>query len=365
MTAGTPVTNLPERRRYRGGLGLPVILVGIGIVLLLNNFGIVDWNVREVIVYGWPLLIVVAGIDSLIGGRGLVLPLIAIGLGAAIFLNGAGLWVWDVWGVLARYWPVLLIAAGADLVLGRRSAVGAIIGLVAVVATVALVMWLFGAQLGASRETRTVAMSQSAEGVESADVRLEAAAARLELGSAYEAGVLLAGDVNIPSNRTLERSFRMDGSRAVVRLVSSDPAIAMPFNESTSSLLWDLSLSRRIPTYLSVKLGVGDVNLTLTSLELTGLAVNIGVGETTLRLPSTGEFTGRVEGAIGNIIILVPRGAAVRIDASTGLGSVEAPPNYRVHDGVYSSPAYDSGPGGIELRVSEAIGSITIREVAE
>jgi hypothetical protein len=53
--------------------------------------------------------------------RSLVGPVILIGLGVVFLLNNLGVLAWSVWEVILRLWPILLVAAGLDLLLGRRS----------------------------------------------------------------------------------------------------------------------------------------------------------------------------------------------------------------------------------------------------
>ncbi|RPJ70795.1 MAG: hypothetical protein EHM15_11320, partial [Desulfobacteraceae bacterium] len=71
--------------------------------------------------------------------RGVVWPILLIGGGLILLLNNLGYLSWDIWGVLWRLWPVLLIAAGLEILIGRRSLLGS-----AAVALL-LLMTLFGA----------------------------------------------------------------------------------------------------------------------------------------------------------------------------------------------------------------------------
>ena len=86
---------MDEERGRRGGLFGPVILIGLGVVFLLNNLGILDWSVWEVIVRLWPVLLIAAGLDVLIGRRSalgslLSLVLTLAVLGGALWLLGTG-----------------------------------------------------------------------------------------------------------------------------------------------------------------------------------------------------------------------------------------------------------------------------------
>ena len=67
----------PEQSR-RGSLVGPVILLGLGIVFLLNNLGVLEWSVWEVIFRLWPVLLIAAGLDFLIGRRSVWGSLLAL-----------------------------------------------------------------------------------------------------------------------------------------------------------------------------------------------------------------------------------------------------------------------------------------------
>ncbi|MBC7250601.1 MAG: hypothetical protein H5T62_09990 [Anaerolineae bacterium] len=57
-------------------------------------------------------------------------PLMLIGVGVVLLLANLGYLPWQAWSVLWRLWPLLLVALGIDLLIGRRSVLGAIISAV-------------------------------------------------------------------------------------------------------------------------------------------------------------------------------------------------------------------------------------------
>ena len=52
---------------YRHGLTWPIFLIGAGVMLLLNNLGLLSWQVWTALLRLWPALLITAGIDLLIG----------------------------------------------------------------------------------------------------------------------------------------------------------------------------------------------------------------------------------------------------------------------------------------------------------
>jgi hypothetical protein len=88
----------------------PAILVGLGVLFLLNNFGF-DIPIGELIRRFWPLIFVVVGVVQIAGsltGRGSLPAGILTLVFGILFLLQQG---WNI--RFSDTWPVLLIAAGA------------------------------------------------------------------------------------------------------------------------------------------------------------------------------------------------------------------------------------------------------------
>jgi lia operon protein LiaF len=93
MNAQTAMTKRPERSPIRGSLAGPAVLIGLGIVFLLNNLGYLGWGIWDTLLRLWPVLLIAVGLDLLIGrrsalGSALLALLVVAALGAAIWWTG-------------------------------------------------------------------------------------------------------------------------------------------------------------------------------------------------------------------------------------------------------------------------------------
>jgi hypothetical protein len=91
-------------------LGLGVF--ALGVILILDNFGVIDGSV---LVPYWPVLLIVLGISHLVGpssARKLGWGLSWIAVGAIILLNNLGVIAVGI----EVLWPVVLVILGANLV---------------------------------------------------------------------------------------------------------------------------------------------------------------------------------------------------------------------------------------------------------
>jgi predicted membrane protein len=128
-----------------------------------------------------------------------------------------------------------------------------------------------------------------------------------------------------------------------------------------TSLGWDVKFSPRYPLDLQANMGVGEIRLDLRELQISSFKVNLGVGSTTVFLPAYGRYEASIEGAIGQIEVVVPEGLAVRISSDTGLTNVRVPGDFIRAGDVYTSPGYDTAQNRLELVLSQAIGRIVVR----
>jgi hypothetical protein len=290
----------------------------------------------------------------------LVGPVILIGLGVVFLLNNMGLLAWSVWDVVIRLWPVLLIAAGLEIILSRFSAWGSLLAVVLTVAIFAGALWLLEPDIGA-RQTAGEEVSQALGEATQARVVIEPGVGSLNIEALPESANLAEGVVNVGRGQRVKRHFAVTGKTATFILQTEGGAFG-PFVGWGDQWNWDLGLAPEVPLELEVSLGMGSVAIDLTGLMVDDLKVSMGIGRTAVILPDEGRFYAKLDGAIGEMVVVIPSGMAARIRIDTGLTVSDLPDSYRQWDDVYTSPGYDSADDRVDLEVGQAIGKLTIRQ---
>lgn len=109
----------------------------------------------------------------------LIGPLILITIGVLLLLANLGYLPFSFWEIAARFWPLILVLIGVEILFGRRSWIGAIVILVVWVALIAGVLWLAftqGAGVLPARASMTEQITQSLGDIQSATVDLDVGA---------------------------------------------------------------------------------------------------------------------------------------------------------------------------------------------
>jgi len=294
-------------------------------------------------------------------------PMVLIGVGIMLLLGNLDVLDLNFWQLLFRFWPVFLIGAGLDILLGRRANGGVLIALMMILGLIFGAIWLgyvetttpFGVVHGES-------VSQLLNGASRADVTIATSVSQMRLEAGADVNdALLGGTVALHPNEELERSFAIEGGTAQYKLQSSTRSLILPSFGRSNDGSWDLQLNRLTPTNLTVSTGVGSAILDLQQVNLTGLQVDAGVGKVEITLPLAGNFEGEINGGVGGIMVYVPDTMAVRIEASTGIGSINVDNSF-VRDGnVYQSATYETAANRINLTVSGGIGAIDVERVVQ
>lgn len=346
--------------------------------------------------------------------RSLFWPLLLIGVGVIWLLANMGVIESFNIGFLVRLWPIALIAIGLDLVFGRRSPIlGALIGLGSVALVIALLLLAPNLNLYRGPELTTHRFSEPIGGATSANVNLDLTRYPTTVSALGDSETLFEAELN--SVEDVE--FRVEGTRERRITVDPDDFASDPFDwidEIGRDARWDIGLSPAIPLELNVDVGSGSANLDLGSLQLEQLDLDGGSGSTQLRLPGSDEaydvnidigsgsfrvevledaqFEASLDGGSGSLTITieqgaditlelkggsgstnidVPSGAAVRVIVrDSGSGSVNVPGSYTLvsdggdddrDTGIWESPNFESATTRIEIEFRGGSGSFNVR----
>ena len=158
---------------------------------------------------------------------GIVGPLILIGLGIVFLLGYLGIITTTMWDVIISLWPLLLIAIGLDLIVGRRSVWGTLLVLIIVLAVFVGGVYVL--------ETGAPSPAQDGEqiripgaGVSNAVVQLKPAAGYLYVSAGRAPGEdLVAGYVFLFSGEHVTQTVQLQTDPASVSL-QSEGVIIMP-----------------------------------------------------------------------------------------------------------------------------------------
>jgi hypothetical protein len=291
-------------------------------------------------------------------------PIILIGVGAILLLSNLGYIHGNPWTIMLQLWPVLLIALGLEILFGGstgwRAVVSALLGL----ALVGGILWILVAQpaipglnFGASN-LQTTDVSHPLNGVESARADLSFGAGTNKIVALSDSNNLIEGQLQTYSAPNFSVSTSNDRATIVLGPGPTTIPMVIPF---TSEETWNVGLNSSVTYQLNLNAGVGQSNIDLSKLRLSGGEIDGGVGTSDLHLSGQGKYRLNINGGVGTIKIYVPYNLAVRAEVDGGLGSFNRLPNMEeVRKNVYETPGFSAAEDAVTLIIDGGVGSISM-----
>ena len=304
------------------------------------------------------------GLDALIRIE-FVGATVLIGLGGLFLAATFGYFSMNPLEILFRLWPLFLVSAGLGVVFSRRrmGILGSLAGALIMLAVLAFAIWQVNGQLISAAAAPGTRLTQRLENASQAEVSIARADGSLNIKALAEPTALAEGVVRLPENEKLDTNFAVQDGNAIYTIKSNGPSLgAGPVNSDWYR--WDLGLNPQVPLTLRVDQGAGNLSIDLSELKATDLHENQAVGSTTITLPQTTDFQARLNTAIGSTTLVVPQNAGVRLHVNGVLLSADVPADYVHGDKVYTSPNYNTATHRLNVDISTAIGSLTVRTQA-
>jgi hypothetical protein len=291
----------------------------------------------------------------------LVGPVILITAGVLILLSMQGVLKIN-WLELWRFWPVLLILAGLEALLGRRSVVGNLIVLGLTLIIIAGVIWVVvkaPGTLGVVSYSNVDHISEPLSGTERAGLQVQFAAGQLKMEQLVDSSSLIEGTLKLATQNKPVWTIDRSGSQATMNLgYAQDQA----FSAWATGDDWDLRLSPKVGFSLNVNAGAGTATLDLTGLDVRGLQVQAGVGDTTIILPANGNFTVSLRGGVGALTLKIPQGMAARLSIDRGLSALSISPRFQQSGSEYLTSDWTTNQNRADVQIQVGVGAVTVRD---
>ncbi len=296
-----------------------------------------------------------------------IIGLILIGIGLLFFLNTMGIATFQVWYFLFKFWPVILILIGLNIILKKTALWWIVPILIFVIFIGAIVMpdsmlrrldsprlyFNFGDReySGSYQEDREFDSS-----IEKLDVEFRYGANRLNVGKVSDDDFLY--DINLDYRGESPKIYynRAD-SRAELEIEQ-----AKKVNIGTDgSETWNVNLTDRIPIDMQVKSGAGDLWMDLKELKVANLDIDTGLGQLRIRYPDYDNET-EISAGAGNIKLIVPAQTALRLETSTVINNnnFEESGLIQLYEDVYQSKNYGEADNRIKIKISTPASNINI-----
>lgn len=303
--------------------------------------------------------------------RGLLL----IAIGVIFFLLNYGILSWGFWLHVVELWPLILILAGIGLLFSRRIPLSAVllvfllsmVGYSLVVGDKPVPWQMNGPFNSGTTETKPLNVPLPSD-VKKAKVNLKLGGAQVQvqaLDPENSEHKLMTGNYQGKSKNSDQGS---DGSGVSTQQLGDTLAVTLSSasfggnaNKSNRSGL-ELNLSNKVHYDLDITAGAINGMIDLSRLQVDNLKIGTGASNYELQFGDTGIVTqGKIDSGASKLTLVVPENLGLRIR----LNGVATSTNFMgsgllLEDKNWVSPNYAEAKTKIDLEISTAAGSVQL-----
>lgn len=280
-------------------------------------------------------------------------------LGLAFLIHNFKLTPPGFWGVLWRFWPVLLILVGLKTLIGsgRSILVGSITAFT-MFAVLGLSLYISWSQ--ATEQPTITNVTEKLGSYNKATIAIEFGAGDLKLDGMAGTGNLMEATAEHRGASTgISKEFTQAGGIGQLKLTLTPEARRLLGEKKDK---WQLHFSRDVPLDINFKSGLSNLDLDMSSLKVDNLNLDIGASKLHLQLPVSGTSKVAIKSGVAEVEISIPQGKAAKIKVAGGLSSSDIDEKRFPHvDEYYISPDFNSNSNRVEMEIGSGLSRIKIK----
>ena len=300
--------------------------------------------------------------------RGVFWPLLLIALGVLFLMGNFGLISGVSWRAILSLWPLLLVLIGLDIAFARRWPLPTLAAeILVIVAGLALAatsstVGFFGFPTGGGNGVADVSAPRGGATAMSVTVNGGAGHYRVSGG---------ATDLVDAHSANPDLRLRTSGpaARPDLRVDQVGPESLF---RNTGQVDIDVHLASDVPTSFTMNSGAGEFDVDLSDVRVTDVRMNTGASTLRLVLPKpSGDVAVRIDAGASNLVVTVPDGVDARISTSGGLLTLRSD-NGRLGEGggtggcvacgsSVQTSGYSSAKDRVTVTMTAGASSITVR----
>jgi len=292
--------------------------------------------------------------------------LLLIFLGAIFLLNNFGYIGWDIWFTLLSFWPLFLIALGLLIMFKSNLLIQTLAVLLIMVLPLA-----YYVGYGPLRPFPGMKMPMVNYENHSWSMERESSLRRAQLKLQYGAGKLTVHS----ADKLVDLQAATAAGRPDVNVNQSSDSAQISIGQGFSPLPffghsrrggwsedWNVGLARDVIWELEFETGATKAEFNLQELKVTRLDLETGAGDVRLSFGDTG-MTSKVEidSGAGSITLVIPESVGIKAKINSGVGQKNLTGRTWQQQGdTYVSQNYEQAQTKLELDIDHAAGNINI-----
>ncbi len=286
-------------------------------------------------------------------------PFLLISLGAIFLLNNFGILPWSIWTNLWKFWPVLLILIGIEFIIGQTISLKTTVILLILIFLIPIVIAV-NPFTNNPLATNTLKISEELGSLTKAKIIIDLPATNLTIKGDNQSAKLITGNISFSkaANKptvSVEESFGQE----IVK-ITQESIPGLPFLTSLKNNT-DLSLSGQIPLEIQINTEASIQKIDLTNLRVDSLEINSKASDMNIKFGDTYSGTSKIKTSATNLTITIPKEIEARIKIDSKVKNLSLAARFKNKKGAYQTTGFDTAFTRLDIQIESIAGSITIK----
>ena len=287
---------------------------------------------------------------------------VIIFVGLILLLVNFGILDPSIWNEIWRLWPLIIIIAGISIISRSLPAIGQIILNILVILIVIFAgVWIINNQksvdsspINSSVGTQII-QEETSDSIKNSSVTINTGATELNMSRSTDKLI----DGSVEGNFPVEVVRSSSGDQENLTLNSN---VRGSLFSTSFKNVWNLSLNNSLPTTLAINTGALKGNLDFSEINLKSLDVKAGASAFDITLGDKADkLTSEMNIGASSIKIRIPKSVGLKLTAETGLSSNNfSSQDLTKSDKTYTSSDYDKADKKVELTLKAGASSIEL-----
>jgi len=287
-------------------------------------------------------------------------PAILISLGVVFLLNNFGILAWDVWLSLWKFWPIILILIGVEIWMGKNASVKTFAILLGLIFFVPIFL-SYNPLTNNPLATDEIKIEESLGTATKAKINMNFPTSNITINSLEKDSSFLVEGKIVYSEASKKPTVEKESDLGVVILnISQAIEGKLPFisNLRTST---QLSLSNLVPIELFIKTSASTSNLDLSNLRIEFLEINSGASNISIKFAEDFNQKVLIKTGASTIKLEIPEKLGARVTIDSQIKSVDASDRFEKDGNKYQTKDFDKSLNKVVIEIKATAGSVIIK----
>ena len=287
-------------------------------------------------------------------------PAILISLGAVFLLNNFEILPWDIWLSLWKFWPVILILVGVEILMGKNASIKTFVLLFGLIFLVPILL-SYNPISNNPLATDELKIEESLGIATKAKVNLDFPTSNIKIDSlSTDSAFLIEGKISY-SQAAKQPKIEKEEDSGEVTLTLSQPFEGMlPFISNLKTTI-DISLTTVVPIEIIVKTGASLVNFDLSELRVEYLEINSKASTITIKFSEDFNQKVLINTGASSITLEVPEKLEAKITIDSQVKSIDSPERFKKEENKYLTEKFNKATAKAEIDIKATAGSVVIK----